>query len=311
MANALGTLFGDIANAIREKTGETGTMKPAEFPEKISGIETGGGSVGGTLPAGAYMEVLPYAPPNSYYQTLFYLGGELYCMTLNYTGHGEDSTIYKYNGESWDSVCSSGGISPIGAQFVLYNGEWHMFASHEETTHCKFDGTTFTTLSDLPSKLYKSCVFFHDGYVKYYSYYTGTIYVWDDATDTWAAEAVIGSKYDYYYPAVINNEVYFNKNKVLYKYENGAVTQVATLLDIPNAIFAYNDALYYYRNYTSYCKLYRYDVYTGQDVLFGYFTDVTENVPIYDPYMKRLKLLIGKNGDIYAHAVLRIVESTE
>lgn len=41
MANVLGTLFGDIANAIREKSGESGTMKPAEFPEKISGISTG------------------------------------------------------------------------------------------------------------------------------------------------------------------------------------------------------------------------------------------------------------------------------
>lgn len=44
MSNALGTLFGDIAAAIREKNGETGTMKPAEFPDKISAIETGGGS---------------------------------------------------------------------------------------------------------------------------------------------------------------------------------------------------------------------------------------------------------------------------
>ena len=46
MANALGTLFGDIASAIREKTGDTETMKPAEFPEKIAAIETGGGSGG-------------------------------------------------------------------------------------------------------------------------------------------------------------------------------------------------------------------------------------------------------------------------
>lgn len=44
MANVLGELFGNIANAIREKTGDTTTMKPAEFPEKISSIEAGGGS---------------------------------------------------------------------------------------------------------------------------------------------------------------------------------------------------------------------------------------------------------------------------
>lgn len=41
MANVLGELFGEIASAIREKTGEAGTMKPAQFPEKIGGISTG------------------------------------------------------------------------------------------------------------------------------------------------------------------------------------------------------------------------------------------------------------------------------
>lgn len=52
MANVLGTLFGNIANAIREKTGETGTMKPSEFAGKIESIVIGGGS-GGTL-VGSY-----------------------------------------------------------------------------------------------------------------------------------------------------------------------------------------------------------------------------------------------------------------
>lgn len=46
MANALGELFGDIANAIRSKTGDTGTIKPAEFPAKIVAIETGGDTGG-------------------------------------------------------------------------------------------------------------------------------------------------------------------------------------------------------------------------------------------------------------------------
>ncbi len=41
MANALGTLFGDIADAIREKNGETAAMKPIEFPDKIRDIVTG------------------------------------------------------------------------------------------------------------------------------------------------------------------------------------------------------------------------------------------------------------------------------
>ena len=46
MANVLAELFANTADAIREKTGDTGTMKPAEFPEKIRAIETGGGGGG-------------------------------------------------------------------------------------------------------------------------------------------------------------------------------------------------------------------------------------------------------------------------
>ena len=42
--NVLGTLFGDIADAIRTKTGDTAKMKPNEFPAKILEIEVGGGS---------------------------------------------------------------------------------------------------------------------------------------------------------------------------------------------------------------------------------------------------------------------------
>lgn len=41
MANALGELFQDIADAIRGKTGSTDKMAPADFPDQIAGI-TGG-----------------------------------------------------------------------------------------------------------------------------------------------------------------------------------------------------------------------------------------------------------------------------
>lgn len=42
--SALSDLFQNIADAIRSKTGETGTMKPSEFPDKISAIEVGSSS---------------------------------------------------------------------------------------------------------------------------------------------------------------------------------------------------------------------------------------------------------------------------
>ena len=37
--SALSDLFAGIAAAIRDKNGETGTMKPAQFPEKISALD--------------------------------------------------------------------------------------------------------------------------------------------------------------------------------------------------------------------------------------------------------------------------------
>ena len=45
MANALATLFTDIANSIRNKTGSTDKMSPSEFPSQIDSIQGGGGGV--------------------------------------------------------------------------------------------------------------------------------------------------------------------------------------------------------------------------------------------------------------------------
>jgi hypothetical protein len=39
MANVLDQLFSDIATAIRDKTGNTSTMKPADFPAQIRSIK--------------------------------------------------------------------------------------------------------------------------------------------------------------------------------------------------------------------------------------------------------------------------------
>lgn len=45
MANVLSNMFTDIAGAIREKTGDTATMKPVEFAEKIRTIPSDGEGV--------------------------------------------------------------------------------------------------------------------------------------------------------------------------------------------------------------------------------------------------------------------------
>lgn len=47
MANVLGTLFSDIANAIRNKTGTTEKIAPKDFPIQINNIVVGGGTAEG------------------------------------------------------------------------------------------------------------------------------------------------------------------------------------------------------------------------------------------------------------------------
>ena len=75
MANVLGTLFQDIADAIREKTGESGSMKPADFPAEILSIVTGAvgeegdspstGESSGTV-SGATSKLMRYKSGNFY-----------------------------------------------------------------------------------------------------------------------------------------------------------------------------------------------------------------------------------------------------
>ena len=99
MANVLGELFGDIANAIREKTGDTATMKPAEFPSKINGIEVGGGSGG---------EIIDGVDP--YYQDLAQA-----LITRNAEYLSEDPTILPMKG----FVTSTGGVLATVAPYAF------------------------------------------------------------------------------------------------------------------------------------------------------------------------------------------------
>ncbi|MBQ8498093.1 MAG: hypothetical protein IJ489_11660, partial [Clostridia bacterium] len=93
MANALSELFQNTADAIREKTGETGTMKPAEFPDKIKNITTGSGTPGESpkpytllesptgLPSGCMVNNFTWHPNGKHMIVHTTEGSALYDMT--------------------------------------------------------------------------------------------------------------------------------------------------------------------------------------------------------------------------------------
>ena len=269
MANVLGELFADIADAIREKTGETGSMKPAEFPSKIDAIETqtdpvlqdktitengtytadsgfdGLGSVtvdvagsggGGSLPAGVYWEQQNIKPPNEYKQFWFKLNGNLYCGALGYKGSGNNPSFYKWNGSAWTKLIDAFQYVPNGVpQFdvVELNGKIH-FGGGDSVKHQCWDGvsSTITVMNDVPAKVdYRNCFFAHKGKLMCYTCYAAdTAGLYEwDEASDTWTLVMSSQRFTYYYWLSVDDVLYCWQNKNLYKFENGTLTQIGTL----------------------------------------------------------------------------------
>ncbi len=190
-----------------------------------------GGSGGGSLPAGIYLKPTGIKPVNKYSQIWFYLSGTLYAMTLPFAGSGKDYTVYRYDNGTWTEVVAQFTLySSTDNHICVFNNKLYLFL-YNTTRYMVWDGVaaSFTEYNSLPNKISGSSWFVQNGKLKIYSYYDGKIYVLNEAENTWTEEATVGSTYDYYYFANIGNDVYAVKNSVIYKYENGTMTQIATL----------------------------------------------------------------------------------
>lgn len=314
MSNALGTLFGDIANAIREKNGETGTMKPAEFPEKISAIETGGGSSGGgTLPVGAYWQESGNKKPIKYDQKWFTLNGNVYAIARDGTGAGGTANIYKLSDGAWTVLVSAFdfGIPITTINVTEYNGEVH-FTGNDTTKHVVWDGTANnpTVKTALPYYIYTDAAFVQNDVLKIHSNYNGTVYAWDAASDTWTAEATIGSKYYYFYP--IGDSVYCINSQTVYKYTGAAIEQVGTLTASTKQRESFGKYIYYTTNGVSYSpyKIYKYDTTTHTDSLVGTLPGLHRMYTFYK-YDDTPRMLIGGYDYGFAELTLHEIEATE
>ena len=237
------------------------------------------GSGGGSLPAGIYWSYGEYCQPSQYYQKWFLYNGNLYVMANTASNIGDTYNLFKFVNGEWTTVISKGTITafsqPAGKPFIDFGGKIHMIDSGG-TFHYIFDGTSFTKKSNCPSNLLGSSAFVQDGKLKVYSYANGTVYVWNETTDTWTSEATIEAANSYYYFCNVGNDVYYNKNTALYKYENGASVQVATLSVSPTHKFEYKSCLYYFYNYSISAKnryrteWYKYDFNTGTETMLGF-----------------------------------------
>ncbi len=132
MANVLAELFRNTANAIREKTGETGAMKPAEFPEKIRAIETGG-NIGNLAPLvvtenGSYLpttESLTFG--KTYTLKDDFTQSELQTIHAKSSYVLDDAIAYLYTTEGDETIVainhlSMGGVSGYVVQIFYFTG---------------------------------------------------------------------------------------------------------------------------------------------------------------------------------------------
>lgn len=314
MANALGTLFSDIANAIRDKNGETVTMKPAEFPAKIAAIETGGGSGGGSLPAGVYWDFLDISSPNNYKQTWIQYGGELYAVTFPYTGSGNDTNIYRRDETKWTQIITKQNfnmVPPFVGARIVYNGKLH-FVSSGTTNHAVFDGTTITKLSVMPEYAdYTTNVFLYNGKIAVKGCNTQTLYTWDEVTDTWMAEPSVvfpsDAQYSCYFVNV-GSDIYCGIQKKLYKLENGVLSEVGQLSAyMANNVIYHNGYLYWvYNNITAY----RYNLDTNVVEKLGQIPG-GKSLSCFWKYNNELYLTACQDGQLAVNARPHVVEESE
>jgi hypothetical protein len=253
MENVLDELFSNIADAIRSKTGETDTMKPMEFPDKISSIEAGSG---GALPPGVYLSVSPIKSPHDYRHRRFMYNGELYASGDPRIGSNYLNKIYRRDENAWVTVletedpttgingCVCNSTNWNGAE---YNGEFHIFDGAE---HWIFNGSTLVESTKVPVTDGETYPAICNEKLYVYAAKTYTLYVWNPETNLWTSVVNYGSVYGYVYGPllVVNDEMYLTRNGDLYKCSGKTLTYAADSLGLIANATIVNDNIYTFKN---------------------------------------------------------------
>lgn len=253
-------------------------------------------SSGGGLPAGAYWQEDEVSMPGSYAQTLFMYNGILHCIArVDLTGAKDNGTVYRRENDAWVKVSDIDNAYYVSLEHYAleYNGKLHFAGSYKK--HFVYDGTgVFTQLNGLPDEGYTGHygLFVQDGKLKFLSYSTNSVYIWDEASDTWELEAsqLFGGNNKFYVYSV-NGIIYFtseisttehkNTNLKIWKYENGA----STFLYDTGARFAFigyaRTGKYIYgtsgepnKGYTALAK---FNLETGEIIYLGRYPQITSS----------------------------------
>lgn len=146
MANALKTLFTDMADAIRHKTGSTEKISPKDFPNHIRNMEVGGGSGGGT--ADGCVTVTFMSDGNVIFKRPVYIGDD--CPNPITQGHidtptKESTPQYNYTYKGWsdteDGTVSSAIFKNITEDKIIY-ATYTQTVRKYTVTYYDADGTT-------------------------------------------------------------------------------------------------------------------------------------------------------------------------
>lgn len=236
------------------------------------------GSGGGSLPAGVYLASSPVVSPTLFRQKRFMYNGDLYIGSGSVVGDGYLKTIYKWNGNAWDTVLSSTGSYGVGDSYIdaddfliaEYDGKLHIFSGSH---HYIFDGTSITSAERAGSSGTTKPFVHHNKLMVIHSG-TGNSVMreWDETSNTWATNEDLLATYSN--PFVLNGELYasrYNNGSKMYKYTNGGFVEYSDIVTAPLLNTVINGKLYYLQPYAvpGICQIYRYEVDTKKSTLLG------------------------------------------
>lgn len=273
-------------------------------------IDSGGGS----LPAGLYWQsdYKNFPLPSGTIQKYVDYNGNLYALVYN-SSQKAILSFYKYDGSTWTAVSSvtlSSNMSYLAMDPIVYNGKIHVTGIRAIKNHVVYDDENGAVLLNdvpaAPSGNGDCCAFIDDGKLKYCSS-GGTVYAWDESTDTWTEEASISNSAKLVALFNYNGDAYYAKydsykQVPIYKYHNGVSTQLFLCTTLPQFRCVVGDFIYHH---TSLNEVYKLNLLTGEEIYLGRKPAGENNVNCFNfVYFDNKLRLMGTDGSVYENLIM-------